>query len=102
VFLKPPTALGEAVSLSVMHREVAYEHLLLSNFCRSLVAVLHSRDNQKCHLDGNFWFQQGIVKLQAQSIWKKNRSVQEVLFTTCAQEGTVCQIFISTGLVHTS
>lgn len=28
--------------------------------------------------------------------------MQEVLFTTCAQRGTVCQIFISTGLIHKS
>lgn len=42
------------------------------------------------------------VKVQAQPFWKENRSVQEVLFTTCEQKGTVCQIFISTGLVHKS
>lgn len=28
--------------------------------------------------------------------------MQEALFTTCAQRGTVCQIFISTGLIHKS
>lgn len=42
------------------------------------------------------------VKLQTEHVWKNNGSVQQVLFTSCAQKGTVCQIFISTGLVRKS
>lgn len=42
------------------------------------------------------------IKLQAQPGEEKNGNTQGVLFTTCAQRGTVCQIFISTGLIHKS
>lgn len=94
-------ALAGGVSLSLVLRDVGYEQLLGSSFCMSLVPTAGIIRNVT--LMGRFGFSRGRrVKIQAQLIWKKNGSVQEVLYTTCAQKGTVCQIFISSGLVHKS
>lgn len=99
VFLRPPTALGEVVSLSLMYREVGYEQLLqVSCACSPAAGII--RNVTLMGISG--FSRERRDKLQAQPIWKKNGSVQEVLFTTCAQKGTVCQIFIPTGLVYKS
>lgn len=92
---------AEGVSLSLMLRDEGCEQLLGSSFCMSLVPT--AGIIRSVTLMGSSGFSKGRrVKMQAQPIWKKNGSVQEVLFTTCAQKGTVCQIFISSGLGHKS
>lgn len=94
-------ALAGGISLSLMLRDVGYEQLLGSSFCMSLLPTAGIIRNVT--LMGNSGFSRGRkVKIQAQPIWKKNGSVQELLFTTCAQKAPVCQIFISSGLVHKS
>lgn len=95
-------ALAGGISLSLMLRDVEYEQLPCSSFCRSLF-IPTAGIIRNVTLMGNSGFSRGRrVKIQAQPIWKKNGSVTEVLFTTCAQKGTICQIFISPGLVHKS
>lgn len=99
VFLRHPKALGGVVPLSFMHRGVGYEQLLqVLCACPPTAGIIRN-----VTLTGVSGFGKGrAAKLQAQPVWKKNGSVQEVLFPTCVQKGTVCQIFIATGLVHKS
>lgn len=45
---------------------------------------------------------EGETSYRHNLVRRKMETMQGMLLTTCAQRGTVCQIFISTGLIHKS